>query len=91
LWAPPGAPLTWDWTAQHGGTLVHINNRKLAKLAKLPGAPEAKAAGLSLHVRLGDEVAARQPLMTIHAQAGGELDYALDYASANPDILGIEL
>ena len=31
-----------------------IDNRRIAKLAKLAGAPEDKAAGVELHVRLGD-------------------------------------
>ncbi len=73
----------------HSGTLSGIDNRKLASLAKLAGAPDAKAAGVELHVRLGDSIAPNQPLCTVHAEAPGELAYALDYASANPDIFRI--
>jgi thymidine phosphorylase len=63
-----------------------IDNRKIAKLAKLAGAPDEWAAGVELHVRLGDVVSAGQPLCTVHADAPGELAYALDYATANLDI-----
>ncbi|MBB5055022.1 hypothetical protein HNQ36_005033 [Afipia massiliensis] len=56
-----------------------MDNRKIAKLAKLAGAPEAKAAGIELHVRPGDIVSAGQPLCTVHAEARGELAHAMDY------------
>jgi thymidine phosphorylase len=67
-----------------------MNNRTLARLAKLAGAPDDKAAGIELHVRLGDEIAAREALLTVHAEAPGELAYALDYAAANPEMLTVE-
>ena len=59
-------------------------------MAKLAGAPEDKAAGVELHARLGDHVAAGQPLVTVHAEAPGELAYALAYAAANADMFEIE-
>jgi thymidine phosphorylase len=76
--------------AERSGQIAVIDNRKIAKLAKLAGAPEDKAAGVDLHVRLGDVVVAGQPLCTVHAEAPGELDYALSYGAANPDIVRIE-
>lgn len=88
---PPVAPLRRDILAPHGGVVVHINNRKLAKIAKLAGAPDAKSAGVTAYVKLGSVVAAGEPLMTVHGEAEGELDYALDYAAANPDVFGVEL
>ncbi len=88
---PPVAPLTQVWEAEHSGFLSHINNRKLSRLAKLAGAPDDKAAGIELHARLGEEIVAGQPLVTVHAVAPGELDYAMDYAAANADMLHIEV
>ena len=90
LRTPPKAPLGQDLCAGRSGRIVHINNRKIARLAKLAGAPEAKAAGLTLHTRLGEETAEGQPLLTVHAETPGELTYALDYAAANPDFIEIE-
>lgn len=86
----PTAAIQRPVRAVASGRVSHINNRKLARLAKLAGAPDAPAAGLDLHVRLGDEVAAGQPLLTLHAEAAGEAAYALHYAAANPDIVALE-
>jgi len=88
---PPVAPLTQVWEAAHSGFLSHVNNRKLSRLARLAGAPDDKAAGIELHARLGEEIVAGQPLVTVHAVTPGELDYAMDYAAANPDMLHIEV
>lgn len=88
--APPRAPLQAPVSASRSGRVIHMNNRKIATLAKLAGAPDVKAAGLSLNVRLGDEVAAGDPFLLVHAETAGELGYAMDYATANPDIIEIE-
>lgn len=90
LRTPSRSRRTSPLLAARSGRLVQINNRTLARLAKLAGAPDAKAAGLELHVRLGDEIEAGEPLVTIHAEADGELAYALEFAAANPDYVGLE-
>lgn len=84
---PPKSSHRHPLAAGHPGRVNEIDNRRIAKLAKLAGAPEAKAAGVELHVRLGDVVSAGQPLCTVHAAAPGELAYALAYAAANSDII----
>lgn len=86
---PPIATQQHSLTAAITGTIVSIDNRRIARLAKLAGAPEAKAAGIDLHVQLGDHIEAGQPVCIVHADTAGELYYALDYAAANPDIVGI--
>jgi thymidine phosphorylase len=45
------------------------------------------AAGLVLHARRGDPVAAGQLLFTVHAGTRGELDYALAYAAHEGDVV----
>jgi thymidine phosphorylase len=87
---PPVSTHRRPLLADRTGRVADIDNRRIAKLAKLAGAPEAKSAGIELHVRLGGVVSAGQPLCTLHAEAPGELAYALEYASANPDIVRIE-
>ncbi|NWG54764.1 MAG: thymidine phosphorylase family protein [Hydrogenophilaceae bacterium] len=87
---PPTAPLTRAWTATRSGSLTAINNRKISRLAKLAGAPDDPAAGVVLHARLGAAVSAGAPLLTIHAEAPGQLEYALDYAGVNLDMFEIE-
>lgn len=84
---PPTSSHRRPLSARRAGLIDTIDNRRIAKLAKLAGAPEAKAAGVELHVRLGDVVVVGQPLCTVHADAPGELAYALAYAAANPDII----
>jgi thymidine phosphorylase len=87
--APPVAPHTLAIEAPRAGVVSGIDNRRLARVAKLAGAPAAKAAGLDLLVRLGDTVAAGQPLYSLHAASRGELEYALAFARGNQDLLAI--
>lgn len=84
---PPGPTLARPIEAGRGGRVVRIDNRRLARIAKLAGAPKAPAAGLDLHVRVGDAVAPGQPIFTLQAEAPGELAYALAYADTNPDVV----
>ena len=87
---PPTAAQTAPLAAVRAGKLVAIDNRKLSRLAKLAGAPQQPAAGLMLHKRLGDTIAPGEPLVTIHAEASGEIEYAVSYARANTDMFTIE-
>lgn len=77
---PGAARLQRPILADKKGEIAEIDNRKIAKLAKLAGAPETKVAGVKMHVRAGDKVIPGQPLCTVHADTEGELRYALDYA-----------
>ena len=83
---PPRSSHRHPIIAPRGGRIASVDNRRLARVAKLAGAPDAKAAGLDVHVRVDEMIEAGQPLYTIHAEAPGELAYALDYAAANPSI-----
>ena len=87
---PRVAPLTHRLVARRAGTVSAIDNRVVARIAKLAGAPRAKTAGLEIHVKLGDEVERNQPLMTLHGESRGEMDYALAYAGANPDAIEVK-
>jgi len=42
-----------------------------------------------VHVRLGDAVERGQPLFTVHAQAPGELAYALTYVHGHADVVEV--
>lgn len=86
---PPQSSHRRPILAARDGRVVAINNRKIARVAKLAGAPDAKAAGVDLQCRLGDAVVNGQPLYTVHAESPGELDYVLAYVTANPDIMTI--
>ncbi len=87
---PPRAAQTAPVAAIRSGVLKAIDNRKLSRLAKLAGAPERPAAGLTVHKRLGEQITIGEPLLTIHAEASGEIDYAMSYAHANAGLFTIE-
>lgn len=87
---PPRAALTRVWRTHVAGTIDRFDNRRISRLAKLAGAPDDMAAGLDLHVRRGDRVEAGAPLLTIHAESPGNLDYAFDYLAANAGMIGMK-
>ena len=70
--------------------VANIDNRVLAKIAKLAGAPNAKAAGLEFYTPLGTQVETGTPLFTVHAESRGELAYALDYVRNHPGVVRLE-
>ena len=83
----PTAPHTYTFAAGRAGVVESIDNRRLARVAKLAGAPSAPAAGLDFLAPLGTAVEAGQPLFTIHSEAPGELAYARSYLAAQQDII----
>lgn len=87
---PPVATLREPIVAAATGVITAVDCRRLSRAAKLAGAPAAPAAGIELHVRLGDRVAKGQSLFTLHAQTHGELHYALDYLGQAPPLHRIQ-
>jgi thymidine phosphorylase len=87
---PPTSSQRVEIRTLKSGVVIGIDNRRLARTAKLAGAPAAAAAGVDLHVRLGTRVDADRALFTIHADTRGELAYAQDYLGVHPDIVEIE-
>ncbi|MBI3803525.1 MAG: thymidine phosphorylase family protein [Nitrospirae bacterium] len=87
---PQRAGYTRTVEAERAGEVVQIDNRRLARVAKLSGAPQAPAAGLYLHALLGARVEKGQPLFTIHAESPGEMAYALAYVEGQKEIFRIE-
>lgn len=86
---PGRAPLNHDVCAMKSGFVKSVDNRKLARVAKLAGAPEAPTAGLAFRSPIGNAIDKGSVLFTIHAESIGQLEYALDYVRANPDIISI--
>lgn len=88
---PTTAQFTYDLQATQRGRVTAIDNRELARLAKLAGAPHDKAAGIELHTPLETLVEPGQPLFTIHAESKGELNYALSLLEQTPNIIQLEI
>ena len=72
--------------SRRSGVVRSIDNRRLARVAKLAGAPGAAVAGLDCRRRIGDRIGRGEPLFEVHARSRGELEYALDYARSHPDL-----
>ncbi|MGE5624521.1 MAG: thymidine phosphorylase family protein [Bacillota bacterium] len=87
---PPRATQTHEITAHHAGRVTAIDNRLLSRAAKLAGAPQAKAAGLELLVRLDENVTRGQPLYRLHAENRGDLDYTLEFVARHPGVVQLE-
>ncbi len=66
------------------GVVAAIDNRQVAHIARLAGAPMDKGAGLDLHHKLGDRVVKGEPLYTIHADFLADFNFAIE--SAENDI-----
>ncbi|MGN7916067.1 thymidine phosphorylase family protein [Lysobacter sp. 22409] len=86
---PERARFVEPYIARSDGVLACINNRQLARIAKLAGAPRTPTAGVVCTLRQGDTIRRGMPLFLVHAGSRGELAYALDYAAAHPDTLSV--
>ena len=71
------------------GTVISIDNRRLAKIAKLAGAPQSPSAGIYFVASLGTNVELGQTLYTIYSETEGELQYAVDYLESANSIIKI--
>ncbi len=76
-------------TAKHAGLITRIDNRLIARIAKLAGAPDSPTAGVDLHTPLGVKVEKGQPLFTIYATSAGECDHALHYFNFHQEVIQI--
>jgi thymidine phosphorylase len=87
---PSRARWTRELAAHQSGQVVAIDNRRIARLAKLAGAPRAPTAGLELLVNVHDRVELGEPMLRIHAESEGEIEYALVYYLNNRDMISLE-
>lgn len=90
LKSPPIAPYRYEFLARHTGMITAVDNRLLAKVAKLAGAPADPAAGVEIQVKLGQQIATNQTLLTVHAENAGELNYAVEFLLEHPDLIEVK-
>lgn len=90
LKSPPVAPYRYEFLAHQSGTIKGIDNRLLAKIAKLAGAPADPAAGLEMHVKLEQQIQQNQAMLTVHAENAGELNYAVEFLLEHPNVIQIQ-
>jgi len=90
MFEPKIAPYTFTAQTKKPGKISSIDNRRLARLAKLAGAPISPAAGIEMLTTLGAVVEKNQPLFVIHAQTRGELDYAITFLENESEIIQVK-
>lgn len=86
---PPVACYQYTWQSPASGTIAEIDNRNLAQLAKLAGAPEDLAAGVTIEVKLGQTVTRGDQLLIVHAESPGALNYAVEFLNDRQDMIRI--
>jgi thymidine phosphorylase len=84
------APFQADQISPAEGKVISIHNQKIAKVAKLAGAPQDSRAGVYLHAKMADKVRKGQAIYTIFAETEEQLRFSIQYAQANPDTVVIE-
>jgi len=72
----------FDSLATKTGVIHSVDNRKLARIAKLAGAPKVQSAGLLYNAPLGKKVNTGDLLFSIYAESNGELEYAKEYLNS---------
>jgi thymidine phosphorylase len=75
--------LSFDITATADGVVTAIDNLRMARIARMAGAPMDKGAGVDLMKKLGDEVAAGDILYRVHAEFPSDFDFAREACSTN--------
>lgn len=78
----PGA-LHFEVRAASTGRVVSIDCERIARIARLAGAPMHKGAGIDLLHKVGSTVRQGEPLYRIHANAQAGLDFACELAAEN--------
>ena len=69
--------------ARKTGTVQEIDNKRIAKLARIAGSPLDKGSGLYLHKKIGDTVTRREALFTLYAQSEAKFKFAEEQANEN--------
>ncbi len=86
---PHFAPFKYDVLSKKSGKISYIDNRKLARIAKLAGAPKSPSAGVSFFAPLEKTIKEGDKLFSIHAESTGELEYAKSYFESLTDLIQI--
>ncbi len=81
------APNHFDVCSKNSGMVSGIDNRVIAKIAKLAGAPKDKSAGVYLYKKIGDHVKRGEPIFRIYADNDTTLGFAMDFAEKQGSFL----
>jgi thymidine phosphorylase len=68
--------LVHDVVAEADGVVTDVDNVRIARIARLAGAPQSPGAGVELYCALGDRVSRGQPLYRIYSTNPSEREFA---------------
>jgi thymidine phosphorylase len=87
---PKFAKFSFDVLAEGSGNVKSIDSRKLARIAKLAGAPTSPSAGVLFFAPIGKEIKKGELLFKIYSESFGELEYAKEYLNSLKELIIIE-
>ncbi|MDD5086578.1 MAG: AMP phosphorylase [Candidatus Nanoarchaeia archaeon] len=70
--------LRYDFKAKKNGTILHIDNKSISKIARASGAPQSIASGVYIHKHAGQKVKKHEKIITIYSENRSKLNYAVD-------------
>ena len=73
--------LSFDIVSPQTGVVTAIDNFQIARIARLAGAPNVKNAGVELQRKLGEPVAAGEPLYRVYAEFPADQAFARQAAT----------
>lgn len=79
-------PLTHEVPAPRDGLVTAIDGYRLARIARLAGAPIDKGAGIDLFRKVGETVRQGEPLYRIHACLRSDFEFAHEMAREDPGV-----
>jgi thymidine phosphorylase len=86
---PKFARFRFNVLAEKNGQVISVDNRKLARIAKLAGAPKEPSAGVLYNAPLGKKISKGDLLFSIYAELEAELEYAVKYLNSLNDLIDI--
>ena len=87
---PTLAKYKHDVFSTKNGIVTSIDNRKLARIAKLAGAPKSPSAGVQFYAPIGRDLKNGELLFIIYSESKGELEYAIEYLNSLTDLIIIK-
>ncbi|MBL7100690.1 MAG: thymidine phosphorylase [Nanoarchaeota archaeon] len=79
----PSAKYFYSLEAPKGGVIKHIDNKLIAKIARLAGSPEDKTAGIYLNVRKNNHIHHGDILFTVYSNNKRRLEFAKESVKKN--------
>lgn len=68
---------TCDYSAEKKGTIKHLSNKALSKIARAAGAPVDNASGIMVHKKYGQQVRQGEKIFTVYAKSERNIERAI--------------